>query len=71
MVKIQKSGISMRRVAGYAGLLLAMPFFVWLVAGWFPGVPSMADVFGIPGLRWPASLAVLGLLVAAIGFWEF
>lgn len=61
-----------RRIAvGRIGVLLALPFFVWLAIGWLPFVPSMVDVFGVPGLRWPASVTVLGLLTAAVGYWEF
>ncbi len=58
------------RTIGYVGILLALPFFVWLPLGFLEAVPSMVDVFGIPGLRVPASLTVAGLLLAAIGFWE-
>ncbi len=59
-----------RRWLGYGGVVIALPFFAWLAIGWLPGIPSMVDVFGVPGLRWPAAVAVSGLLVAAIGFWE-
>lgn len=58
------------RILGIVGVLIAMPFFVWLPLGLLPAVPSMIDVFGIPGLRIPASLTVAGLLIAAIGFWD-
>lgn len=61
----------LRLALALIGLSLAGVFFAWLVAGVLPGVPSMVDVFGIPGLRWPAAVAVLGLLAAAIGYWEF
>ncbi|MBT8131406.1 MAG: hypothetical protein KJO35_03995 [Gammaproteobacteria bacterium] len=72
MSKLHSSKVSgIRRAAGYVGVVLAAPFFIWLVVGLLPFVPSMVDVFGIPGLRWPASVTVLGLLIAAIGFWEF
>ena len=59
-----------RRILGVTGIILATPFFVWLLVGWLPGVPSMTDVFTVPGIRWPASVTVLGLLMAAIGYWE-
>jgi hypothetical protein len=48
----------------------ALPFFAWLPLGLLESVPSMVDVFGIPGLRVPASIVVGGLLLAAIGFYE-
>lgn len=59
-----------RLFVGYLGVMVALPVFIWLLIGLVPAVPSMVDVFGIPGLRWPASVAVAGLLMAAIGFWE-
>lgn len=58
------------RILGIVGVMIAIPFFVWLPLGLLPAVPSMIDVFGIPGLRIPASLTVAGLLIAAIGFWD-
>lgn len=60
-----------RRIAGLFGLAMALPFFVWLPLGWIGWVPSVVDVFGITGLRIPASITVVGLLIAAVGFWEF
>ena len=59
------------RIFGWAGVLLAVPFFVWALLGWLGVVPSMVSVFGITGLRIPASVAVAGLLMAAVGFYEF
>ena len=59
-----------RRIVCVTGIILASPFFVWLALGLLPGVPSMTDVFTVPGIRWPASVTVLGLLMAAIGYWE-
>jgi len=56
------------RAIGTLGVLAAMPFFVWFVLGWVDIVPSMVDVFGVEGLRTPASITVGGLLLAAIGF---
>jgi hypothetical protein len=52
------------------GAVAALPFFAWLPLGLLESVPSMVDVFGIPGLRVPASIVVGGLLLAAIGFHE-
>ena len=55
---------------GSVGILLAFPFFVWLPLGALEFVPSMVDVFGVTGLRTPASITVAGLLIAAIAFWD-
>lgn len=60
----------MRKTVGLFGLALAAAFFVWLLAGLIPAIPSMVEVFGVPGLRIPAAVAVAGLLLAALGFWE-
>jgi hypothetical protein len=57
-----------RRALGFLGIVAALPFFAWLPIGLLDSVPSMVDVFGIPGLRIPASVAIGGLLIAAIGF---
>ena len=58
----------MLKMFAYLGVALALPFFLWLPLGAAGLVPSMVDVFGVPGLRTPASLTVAGLLLAAIGF---
>lgn len=58
------------RILGYIGVLMALPFFLWLPLGFLDAVPSMIDIFGIPGLRIPAAITVAGLLIAAIGFWD-
>lgn len=55
----------------FGGLAAAAAFFGWLVLGLIPGVPSMVEVFGVPGLRYPAAVGVSGLLVAAIGLRDF
>lgn len=62
--------VSKRRVFGYFGAALALPWAIWLVADLFGWVPSLVDVFGVPGLRIPASFAIAGLLIAAVGFWQ-
>lgn len=59
-----------RRYLGFLGVAMAIPFFVWLPLGFLESVPSMAEVFGIAGLRIPASFTIGGLLLAAIGFHE-
>jgi hypothetical protein len=52
------------------GIMMAAPFFVWFVIGMLPNVPSMVHIFGIEGLRIPASITISGLLLSAIGFYE-
>ena len=59
------------RAAGWAGVLVAVPFFIWVPAAWVGLVPSMIDTFGVVGLRTPASITISGLLLAAIGFHKF
>lgn len=56
---------------GVLSTVVASAFFVWLLAGWFEWVPGLVDVFGVEGLRTPATITVGALLVAAIAFWEF
>ena len=59
-----------RRFLGWFGLGLALPFFIWVLL-WYSGVaPSMIEVFGVPGIRIPASVTISGLLFAAVGFYE-
>ncbi|WP_444918679.1 hypothetical protein ACJJI5_01165 [Microbulbifer sp. EKSA008] len=60
-----------RLTVGWTGLSIAGVFFMWGILGFIPFIPSMLDIFGVLGLRIPAALTVLGLLMAAIGFWEF
>jgi len=63
--------IVVQRALGWAGVLIAAPFFVWAPLGLLAAVPSMIDVFGVVGLRIPASITIGGLLIAAIGFHRF
>ena len=65
-----KRRVRLRHVIGVMGIAAALPFFVWVPLGWFEAVPSMVDVFGIPGLRYPAGVTIGGLLVAAICFYD-
>jgi len=60
----------LRTSLGLVGAAVASCFFIWLLLGWFGWVPTMVDVFGIAGMRTPASVTVAGLLLAAIAFWE-
>lgn len=59
-----------RRFAGVLGVIISAAFLLWVPAGFIPAVPSLLDVFGLEGLRTPASFAVGGLVLAAIGFFE-
>lgn len=56
---------------GVLGILVAAAFFVWLLAGWLEWMPGMVDIFGVPGMRTPATITVAALLLAAIAFWEY
>jgi hypothetical protein len=58
------------RVVGLLGLAIAAPFFLWVPLGFFGLTPSLIDVFGFVGLRFPAAVTIAGLLLAAIGFHE-
>jgi hypothetical protein len=54
-----------------AGICMALPFFIWVPLGLIPSIPSVIDVFGLAGLKIPTSIAIGGLLMAAIGFEDF
>lgn len=60
----------LRMAVGVLGAAAAACLLVWLLIGWFGWVPTMVEVFGIAGMRTPASVAVAGLLLAAISFWK-
>jgi hypothetical protein len=60
----------LRRTAGIVGLVVSTALVLWVPVGLIPAVPGPIDVFGIDGLRTPASFAVGGLMLAAIGFFE-
>ncbi len=60
-----------QKALGWAGASLAAPFFVWTALALVAPVPSMIEVFGVAGLRIPASVTVGGLLLAAVGFHRF
>lgn len=66
-----KSSLSPLRVAGWVGVVVATPFFLWVPLGFTGLIPSMIEVFGIVGLRIPAAVTIAGLLVAAVGFHRF
>ena len=53
---------------GWLGVAIALPFFIWVPLAFISPIPSMIDIFGVVGLRIPASITIAGLLMAAIGF---
>lgn len=63
--------LRVRRTIGAVGLIAALPFFIWLPLGLVEAIPSMIDVFGVPGLRIPASMTIAGLLLAAVAFHDW
>jgi len=71
LVNLDLTNVSMaRRAVGVAALLLPAAVLAWLILGVFRVVPVMTDVLGVEGLRLPAGMAVGGLLVAALAFWN-
>ena len=60
----------LRASIGMTGIALASIFPVWLLLGWIGWLPSMVDLFGVEGMRTPASFTVGGLMIAAIAFWD-
>mgnify|MGYP006141022617 CR=1 FL=1 len=65
---VQSGGFSLLRMAGWFGVIIATPFFLWVPLGFTGLVPSMVDVFGIVGVRIPAAITIAGLLIASVGF---
>jgi hypothetical protein len=61
----------LRLSLGVVGIVVASAFLAWMLAGWLGWMPSMVAVFGVEGLRTPASITVGALLIAAIAFWEY
>ena len=59
------------RFAGWCGIVIAAPFFLWFPLALISPLPSMVDVFGVVGVRIPASITIGGLLLAAVGFHRF
>lgn len=53
---------------GCFGVAIAAPFFLWVPLGLMGLTPSMIDVFGVVGLRFPAAITIGGLMLAAVGF---
>jgi hypothetical protein len=64
----QKNNKDLLPLAGWIGVIIATPFFLWVPLGFTGLVPTMIDVFGVVGLRIPAGITIAGLLLAAVGF---
>lgn len=62
---------SVQRALGWVGVIVAAPFFLWVPLALLTPLPSLIDVFGVVGLRIPASITIGALLLAAIGFHKF
>lgn len=60
-----------KKTAKVLGVILALPFFIWLPLSLLPVIPSMIDVFGMQGLRIPTGIVIAGLMLAAFGFEDF
>jgi hypothetical protein len=63
-----KRKMQLLRITGLLGLAISVPFFLWVPLGFIGLTPSLIDVFGLVGLRFPAAVTIAGLLLAAIGF---
>lgn len=63
--------VAIKKLLTVLGIGLALPIFFWLPLGLIPAIPSIIDVFGVTGLKVPGSIAIGGLLLAAIGFEDF
>lgn len=59
------------RFVGITGVTISSIMMIWFLAGLIGVIPSMIEIFGVPGLRFPAGIAISGLLAASIGFNEF
>jgi hypothetical protein len=60
-----------RIILGTLGLLATGLMLVWLILGWTGVTYSILDVFGMSGIRYPAGVAIGGLLLAAVSFNKF
>lgn len=60
-----------KKIARILGIVMALPFFLWLPLGLLPGVPTIIEVFGMDGLRYPTGMVIGGLVLAAFGFEDY
>ena len=62
---------AIKKILRFLGISMAVPFFLWMLLGFIPSIPSIIDVFGIDGLKLPSSIVIGGLMLAAIGYEDF
>ena len=62
---------TLKKVARVLGICMALPFFIWLPLGLTSNIPSIIEVFGMDGLKYPTSFVIGGLMLAAFGFEDF
>ena len=62
---------TIKKVLRVLGILMAVPFFIWVPLGFVPSIPSIIDIFGMDGLKLPTGIVIGGLMLAAIGYEDF
>jgi len=62
---------ALKKVLRVLGILMAVPFFIWVPLGLIPSIPSVIDIFGMDGLKVPTGIVIGGLMLAAIGYEDF
>ena len=62
---------AIKKVLRLLGILMAVPFFIWVPLGLIPSIPSVIDIFGMDGLKVPTGIVIGGLMLAAIGYEDF
>lgn len=62
---------AIKKVLRVLGILMAVPFFIWVPLGLIPSIPSVIDIFGMDGLKVPTGIVIGGLMLAAIGYEDF
>ena len=60
-----------KNAARVVGVILVLPFFIWMPLSLVTTIPSMIDIFGMDGLRTPTGIVIGGLMLAAFGFEDF
>lgn len=62
---------AIKKLLRVLGILMAVPFFIWVPLGFVPSIPSIIDIFGMDGLKLPTGIVIGGLMLAAIGYEDF